>query len=214
MPNEKYNEQSEYIKHQSDCESCSDSSSDCGCIPPAGLVAVKDCKGEVIGHLTPNDAETFINGTKEVEPGFVNVYHPVTGEYLGPLAASDAMQYLEFLNEGIIPEQGTFHIAHPITSGGIVALVGTLASPGVTIDATVDRNGCKDSITLEIINQSTPGAIEFTGGAATHSIGADFASSVVGFNWSNTLTAGVHTFDLTFTACGVVRTINMEITIS
>lgn len=72
-------------------------SDDCGCAE-IGLVTLKNCDGDVIGLLTPNDAETYKNGVLEIAPGLVKVFHPVSGIYLGALPVADAETYITFLN--------------------------------------------------------------------------------------------------------------------
>lgn len=67
---------------------------DCG-IP--GLVAVKDGDGCVAGLLTPNDAQTYHNGIIEPQSGYVKVYHPVNGCFLGVLDIEQAQEYITFL---------------------------------------------------------------------------------------------------------------------
>jgi hypothetical protein len=72
-------------------------SDDCGCAE-IGLVTLKNCDGDVIGLLTPNDAETYKNGILEIAPGLVKVFHPTTGAYLGALTIEEAQTYLTYLN--------------------------------------------------------------------------------------------------------------------
>lgn len=70
--------------------------SECGCGVP-GLVTVRNCDGDVVGLLTPNDAEIYQNRTLEVEIGYVKVFNPFTGEYLGIMLPADAMEYITYL---------------------------------------------------------------------------------------------------------------------
>ena len=74
----------------------------CGC-GQIGLVTVKNCKGDVLGYLTPNDAEVYHNGTVEVPVGYVKVFHPVSGIYLGILTIADAEAYITFLTPPVAP---------------------------------------------------------------------------------------------------------------
>lgn len=69
---------------------------DCGC-GIIGLVAVKDCSGNITGYLTPNDAEVYKNSTLECPPGYVKVFNRTTGEFVGILTVAEAMEYLTFL---------------------------------------------------------------------------------------------------------------------
>jgi len=74
----------------------------CGCAV-IGLISVTDCSGNVVGLLTPNDAEIYKNGTLEVPVGYVKVFHPVTGQYLGIMTHVEAQEYIEFLLTTVAP---------------------------------------------------------------------------------------------------------------
>lgn len=68
----------------------------CECVVP-GLVSVKDCKGNVVGLLTPNDAEQYHNGTIDVPIGYVKVYNPITGDYVGLMKPNESQDYIDYL---------------------------------------------------------------------------------------------------------------------
>lgn len=74
----------------------------CGC-SVIGLITVRDCKGNVLGLLTPQDAEEYQNSVKEVPVGFVKVFHPVTNEFLGVLETAQAQEYITFLLSTVTP---------------------------------------------------------------------------------------------------------------
>lgn len=97
-PNPKYDQQSQYNKHQSGCEdgNCPENE-DCGCCPP-GLVAVNDSCGNHLGCLTPNDAEHYADSLKTCAEGYVKAYHPITGEFLGCIPTADYISLLTALN--------------------------------------------------------------------------------------------------------------------
>jgi hypothetical protein len=69
----------------------------CGCAV-IGLITVRDCKGNIEGLLTPNDASIYHVNTIETPIGYVKVFDPVTGGFLGILSVADAEEYLTFLN--------------------------------------------------------------------------------------------------------------------
>ncbi|MFN5416280.1 MAG: hypothetical protein ACK5B9_04425 [Flavobacteriia bacterium] len=90
MPNENYDNSTVYTQFENA------SLTDCGCAVP-GLVTVRNCDGEVVGLLTPNDAETYKNGIVEVPSGYVKVFNPISGVYLGYMLPADAMVYITYL---------------------------------------------------------------------------------------------------------------------
>ena len=71
--------------------------SECGCAV-VGLISVRDCKGNVVGLLTPNDASIYHVNTIDVPVGYVKVFHPTTEQFLGVLTIQEAQDYLNFLN--------------------------------------------------------------------------------------------------------------------
>jgi hypothetical protein len=92
-PSSKYDTQEEYVLIR---ESVGTLPTSCGC-SVIGLITLYDCHGNVIGLVTPNDAEAYKNGTVEVPVGFVKCFHPVTGEYLGILTIEQSEEYINFL---------------------------------------------------------------------------------------------------------------------
>lgn len=70
---------------------------DCGC-NVKGLIAQKDCDGNITGYLTPNDSEKYNLGILEVPPGYVKVFNPGTEDFVGILTIAEAMEYITFLN--------------------------------------------------------------------------------------------------------------------
>ena len=80
-----YDAQTTYAKHQS-CEE-GEKPKECGCCP-AGLVAVyEDCKH--VACLSPNDAELYSNSQKSCAEGYVKLFHPTSGAYLGCVSESE-----------------------------------------------------------------------------------------------------------------------------
>lgn len=69
---------------------------DCGCALK-GLIAQKDCDGNITGYLTPNDSEKYKLDTLEVPIGYVKVFNPDTDAFIGILTIADAMEYLTYL---------------------------------------------------------------------------------------------------------------------
>ena len=97
-----FDSQDVYNKHQGGCDcngDCSCKNDDCGCCPP-GLVAVKDCNGD-ISCLTPNDATCLEVGKHIPAEGYVKLYNPVTGQYLGDVTPSEALNYIAAIDPDV-----------------------------------------------------------------------------------------------------------------
>ena len=90
MPNENYDPSSVYTQFEDA------TLTDCGCAVP-GLVTLTNCSGDVIGLLTPQDAETYKNGTIEVPLGYTKVFNPISGTFLGIMTIAEAMEYTTYL---------------------------------------------------------------------------------------------------------------------
>lgn len=85
-----FDNQTVYLVHNQDSDSCG-----CGC--PPGLVSVKDNCGNHSGCLTPNDASCYIIESHIPEIGYVKVFDPRTGDYVGDMLPADAITYLTYL---------------------------------------------------------------------------------------------------------------------
>jgi len=131
-----YGSQTEYLKHNTDCnceskESCNcgcDTSDDCGCCP-IGTVAVYDSCGHHISCLTPSDAAQYYVDSVDVPEGFVKVIGP-DGEYIGLLTVTDYSTYLS-----TTVTTPTFNVTGPIT---ITPVDGSLGEFDVVVQSGVN----------------------------------------------------------------------------
>lgn len=90
--------------HEEDCDcgeckkSCGcEEKKDCGCCP-SGLVAVYDDNDELVGCLTPNDAELYMKNTIKCQDGFGKLFKVSTGEFLGCFTAADIVTLYALIN--------------------------------------------------------------------------------------------------------------------
>ena len=130
-----YDNQDVYLRHDTDESDCGCGTSSCGCCPE-GLISVTDC-GKDVGCLTPNDAAQYKIDAHIPEIGYVKVYDPRTGEYLGdmlPDAAIALMTYLETLppvlnitltTTSVLCNGGSTGTATYVVSGGTAPYVPT-----------------------------------------------------------------------------------------
>ncbi len=218
-----YDQNNTYNKFQSDCESCSGSESGgcgcskepaCGCCP-VGTVAVYSPDGKMLGCLTPNDAELFSNGVIESPEGYVKVYDPNTGKYLGMMLPADAIQLIEFLTNGTLPSGGvaTFNVVFPQVgpSGYYELTYDVLDAISNELTLVVDRLGDNSTIAVGIINSVED--IQFSPSGTTTMIPSQDSDVAVQFIWTTT-TPGVYTFDLTFITSNQTHTVPVRLTLS
>jgi hypothetical protein len=62
---------------------------ECGCCPP-GLVELKDANGDVIGCVTPNDAQEYMSTTYKCPDGYIRLVDS-TGNFQGCISVADYM---------------------------------------------------------------------------------------------------------------------------
>jgi polyferredoxin len=104
-----YNESTiyaKYLKKKCEDEGCGGGCDDCGkgceeekcsCCP-AGLVEVKDSNGDVVGCLTPNDAQLYMVDTFSCPPGYIKVVDPVTLKFVACLTPDEFATYYGTIN--------------------------------------------------------------------------------------------------------------------
>ena len=211
-----YDPASTYNKYSSDCESCGgesgtcgcNKSSDCGCCP-VGTVSVIDCKGNNLGCLTPNDAEKYNNSQIEAPDGYVKVFHPTTGDYLGNMPPAQAIELLNFLNgDGVVAVQDpTFTVVAPLPliSGytELTSLEVDTQSEEVLIE--IDRSNLTETLSATITG--TAEDISFYPTGTLVPLLSTESTLLVSFQWGNTVTAGTHFFNVTLTSSAVTRVI-------
>ena len=216
-----YTPSSDYLKFQGSSKSSEDSdccgdSEPCSCCP-VGTIGVYDDNGEHLGCLTPSDAKKYINDKHIPEEGYVKVYHPTTGEYLGDLSSADAITYLEFLNNGTIGSaaENTFNIITPeIGVTGFVELSSLLsAGTSAVIPIEIDRIGLTDAVVVNLTNSNEN--ITFDPTATAVSIPATQSTLDVQVRWDGIIVAtGVYTFVLSFQTAYETKQVPFRLTLS
>lgn len=202
-----YDNQSTYNKFGTGCstddKTSSGSCSSCGCNPsencsccPVGTVGVYNDEGEHVGCLSPNDAEIYNNGIIEPDNGYVKIIDPTTGKFLGNAPVSEAIQYLDYLENGTLPNsaQNIFNMITPeVGPSGFVELSLALAV-GITgdIEFVVDRVGVTESILMEIINSVED--IQFDPSGLTRTINSTESELTTKFVWAGIVGPGVYTY--------------------
>ncbi|MHA1166302.1 MAG: hypothetical protein ACTSRU_00660 [Candidatus Hodarchaeales archaeon] len=222
MPTE-YDNQTSYTKFQSDCNCGAESSSDCTCgcstdecsCCPIGTVAVYNEDGTHKGCLSPNDAEIFEVGTHVPTTGYVKVIDS-NGKYYGDMSPSQAIEYLNFIENGIVngSTAASFNVVSPeVGVSGFYELSYQLAD-GITdtIGLQIDRVGITDAVTVSIQNSAQN--IEFDPSGTVSVIPLNLSSSDVKFKWTGIAAPGVYTFDLRFFAAGVEQIVPTRLTLT
>jgi len=187
-----------------------------------GTVAVYDCNGSHVGCVTPNDAEKFKNSQIVPPEGYVKVFHPTTGDYLGNMTPAQAIELLNFLNgDGVIvvPEI-TFTVTAPIPSPSgyteLMALVSDDDSPEVTIE--ILRSNMTEAIAANITGTSE--AINFVKDGNEYPVGeglyinSNEDSLTISFTWGNAVMAGTHFFNVTLTSSTTTRVVPFALILS
>jgi len=97
-----YSEQSAYNRYNVGCEgdcgctekdSCNCNSNKCGCCP-IGTIEVRDNCGKHVACLLPEDYAQYFVDTIVVPEGYVKVFNPETGAYVGLLTVAQYAEYL------------------------------------------------------------------------------------------------------------------------
>ena len=225
MPVTPYDNQTSYAKFaadctcgattQSDCSCGCGTTDDCGCCP-IGTVAVYNEDGSHKGCLSPNDAEKLTTGTHIPPTGYVKAIDPNTGVYYGDMSPAQAIEYLDFIINGITTGStaATYNVVTPIAGpSNFYELTYTLASgTSDVIGLLIDRIGITDAVTVSI--QNSVEAFIFSPSGTTAVIPLNLSSLDVTFLWSGIAAIGVYTFDLRFFAAGVEQIVPIRITLT
>jgi len=210
-----FDNQSEYNKHQSDCEGkdCgfSTGNGDCGCCPP-GLISVTDDCGKNIGCLTPNDAACY-EITKHIPPtGYIKAFDPNTGTYLGDLTTQEYLEYLGALDPDVVvpnPE-GLFN---PTTVDSVnIALAGQGGTSTVNFDYSVDRFNCAEAVLVSLV--APPAGVTFLSGGLSFVMGAEQSSVLEGIQITDAVLAGTYELNVVYSACASNITKTLTIIVS
>ena len=94
MPFDNSTVYAKYLNTSDDCGGTAhvnnDPCKDCGCCPP-GLVEQRDAEGKVIGCLTPNDSNMYMNTTYKCPDGYVRLLDEA-GNFQGCVSVEDYLQ--------------------------------------------------------------------------------------------------------------------------
>ena len=214
-----YDERSVYNKYpltsNSDDDGCCNSDTDdCSCCPP-GLLAVYNEDGVHEGCITPNDAEEYKNSTHIPAEGYVKVYDPVSGEYLGDLPPSQAIELLDYISNGNTAGSvaSTFNVVAPeIAASGFYEIsYAVSASNTDDIQLLIDRIGITDAVVVSIINSLED--IEFMPSGTSVVIPEGSSELYVQFKWTGVV-VGTYTFILEFTTSAVTKQVPVKLTLT
>lgn len=211
-----FDAQSTYNKFQGcDCEGeCSCGKSEqCGCCP-VGTVAVTDDCGKHVGCLSPNDASVYkIN--KHIPPtGYIKLFNPTTGDYLGDTTPQQAIEIMAAINPAIvpIPPAGVFN---PSFSTNSIALAAPAddATSEIALGFAVDRISCTEGIVIQF-SSGTPAGFTFLDGETSLLIGTGTSTLFDGIMIDDQVDAGVYEILIAFTGCSNTQTIVLTVTVS
>jgi len=199
-----FDAQSTYNKFQGDCNCEGDCScgkkEQCGCCPP-GLVALLDDCGKHIACVTPNDAAVY-KITKHIPAtGYIKLFNPTTGDYLGDLTPSQALEIMAAINPAIAPPValGQFN---PYFSDDSISLAAPAddATSQVALAFSVDRVSCTGGIVVQF-SSGTPAGFSFLGGATSLLIGENNSVILDGILIDDQVDAGTYEISIAFSGC-------------
>jgi len=216
-PNPKYDLQNTYNKFQAcDCDDKSDCSCDANCnvCCPIGTVAVTDDCGNIVGCLSPNDAEHFNASQIKCAEGFQKTFNPNTGEFLGCLHPADASALIAQLSPTIDPQPSTPSIERFNLINGTENISNspiTAFTYNMTVE--VDRIDTTDPLVIQegVANPFPTGS--FIQGSPVV-ISSSESSKLITLDFPNTITAGVYNFDIEVVGAGVTKIIPVVLTLS
>ncbi len=118
----------------SDC--CSSTSLLC----PVGTVGVFDKCGKLAGCVSPEEAESYNSNNIESAEGFVKVFDPVTGDYIGSVPSADAAALITSLTPTIRLKSSVSHVKCNGDSTGSVNIevIGGVSPYTITYDGGVN----------------------------------------------------------------------------
>lgn len=211
-----FDAQSSYAKFQNGC-SCKGEckcgkSQNCGCCP-VGTVAVTDDCGKHIGCLSPNDAQLLKISQHIPIEGYVKLFHPTTGIYLGDVTPTYAIEFMAAIDNTITPpvEAGQYNAS---VSSNEISM--TAPADGFTdteaVVFSVDRVSCTDPITVQF-SGVVPAGVTFLGGALSLSIPADQSYILDGIEIDDQVNAGSFNLTIVFSGCSNNKTQVITVTV-
>jgi len=195
-----FDDQSTYIKHQSDCDcedNCSCQSEDCGCCSPV-LVAHKYCDGD-ISCVTPNDSAQLDVHSHIPAVGYVKLFNPTNGEYLGDVTPTEALTFIAALDDNVDPpSQGD---EYNITTTDSVALSAPAdtETDSANVAFSVDRISCDQNIAVSLAG--APSGVTFLGGAVSINIPAATSYITDGIRITDEIDPGNYNITVLYDGC-------------
>lgn len=211
-----FDAQSSYAKHQSGC-SCEGEckcgkSEKCGCCP-VGTVAVTTSCGKHIGCLSPNDAALYAIEKHIPIEGYVKLFHPITGQYLGDVTPQYAIEFMAAIDNTITPpvEAGQFNAS---VSSNAISM--TAPADGFTdIEAvvfSVDRISCTDPIIVQF-SGVVPAGVTFLGGVLSLVIPSGSSYVLDGIEIDDQVDAGSFNLTIVYSGCSNTQTQTITVTV-
>lgn len=212
-----FDAQSSYAKFQSGCSCEGDckcgKSQDCGCCP-IGTVAVTDECGKHIGCLSPNDAQLLKISQHIPTEGYVKLFHPTTGIYLGDVTPTYAIEFMAAIDNTITPPEvpGQFNASLSSNSINMTAPEDELTDTEAVV-FSVDRISCSDPIIVQF-SGSVPAGVTFLGGALSLVIPEGSSYVLDGIEIDDQVDAGSFDLVIVFAGCGNTQTQTLTVTVS
>lgn len=199
-----FDAQSTYNKFQGGCDcegECSCGKSEqCGCCPP-GLVALTDDCGKHIACVTPNDAAVY-KITKHIPAtGYIKLFNPTTGDYLGDVTPSQGIEIMAAINPAInpIPPAGVFNPSFSSNSISLAAPADAATSE-IALGFAVDRVSCTEGIVVQF-STGTPAGFTFLDGETSLLIGSGTSTLFDGIMIDDQVNAGTYEISIAFSGC-------------
>lgn len=212
-----FDNQSTYAKFNGGCDckgecSCG-KSENCGCCP-IGTVAVTDDCGKHVGCLSPNDASEYEIRKHVPATGYVKLFHPTTGAYLGDVTPADALAFMASIDDTITPPEmpGAFN---PSLSSYEIAMSAPAddATDTEPLAFAVDRVSCTQGIIIQF-SGTVPAGVSFLGGAMSLLIPEGQSVIMDGIEIDDQVNAGTINLVIAFSGCAGTITKELTITVS
>ena len=213
-----FDAQSSYAKFQTSGCSCKGEckcgkSQDCGCCP-VGTVAVTDDCGKHVGCLSPNDAQLLKISQHIPIEGYVKLFHPTTGIYLGDVTPTYAIEFMAAIDSSITPPEVPGQFNASLSSNSIAMTApGAELTDSEAVVFSVDRLTCSDAIVVQF-SGTVPSGVSFLGGALSLAISPDESYVLDGILIDDQVNAGSFDLTIVFSGCGNTQTQTLTVTVS